>query len=105
MHIVRRTLMGASAVGLATMLATAAMTSLAAPAGAASVQPQIPQFAAAQSAATWVAGQQAPNGSIGASLSTTVNAILALAAAHVEHLRGKRSAVLRGGECQLVHHR
>ena len=84
MHIVRRTLMGASAVGLATMLATAAMTSLAAPAGAASVQPQIPQFAAAQSAATWVAGQQAPNGSIGASLSTTVNAILALAAAHVD---------------------
>ena len=60
------------------------MTSFAAPAGATSVQPQIPQFAAAQSAATWVAGQQAANGSIGGSLSTTVNAILALAAAHVD---------------------
>ena len=84
MHILRRTLMGASAVGLATLLSAATMTSFAAPAGAASVQPQIPQFAAAQSAATWVAGQQAANGSIGGSLSTTVNAILALAAAHVD---------------------
>ena len=83
-HILRRTLMGASAVGLATLLSAATMTSFAAPAGAASVQPQIPQFAAAQSAATWVAGQQAANGSIGGSLSTTVNAILALAAAHVD---------------------
>ena len=82
-HILRRTLMGASAVGLATLL-SAAMTSSATPAGAASVPPQIPQFAAAQSAATWVAGQQAANGSIGGSLSTTVNAILALAAAHVD---------------------
>ena len=84
MHIARRTLMGASALGLATALATATMTSLGAPAGAASVLPQIPQFGAAQSAATWVAGQQAPNGSIGGSLSATVNAILSLAAAHVD---------------------
>ena len=84
MHIVRRTLMGASAVGLATMLATAAMTSLAAPAGATSVQPQIPQFAAAQAAAAWLVGQQASDGSIGGSLSATVNGVLALAAAHVD---------------------
>jgi hypothetical protein len=83
-HILRRTLLGACAVGLATLLAAATMTSFAAPAGAASVQPQIPQFAAAQSAATWIAGQQAANGSIGSSLSTTVNGILALAAAHVD---------------------
>ncbi len=90
MHIIRRTLSGASAVGLATLLAAAIMTSFAAPAGAATVPPQIPQFAAAQSAASWIAGQQAANGGIGpapqplANLSTTVNAILALAAAHVD---------------------
>ncbi|MGD0746434.1 MAG: hypothetical protein ABSB68_01320 [Acidimicrobiales bacterium] len=84
MHIVRRTLMGASAVGLAAMLGTATLTSLAAPAGATSVQPEIPQFAAAQSAATWLVGQQASDGSIGGSLSSTVDAVLALAAAHVD---------------------
>ena len=56
------------------------------------MQPQIPQFAAAQSAATWVAGQQAPNGSIGGSLSTTVNAYPALAAAHVD-LSGANAAL------------
>ena len=61
-HILRRTLMGASAVGLATLLSAATMTSFAAPAGAASVPAPDPQFAAAQSAATWVAGQQAANG-------------------------------------------
>jgi hypothetical protein len=83
-HILRRTPLGAAAVGLATVLAAVTMTSFAAPAGAASAQPQIPQFAAAQSAATWIAGQQAADGSIGGSLSTTVNAILALAAAHVD---------------------
>ena len=47
-HIVRRTLMGASAVGLATLLSAAAMTSFAAPAGAAVGAAQIPQSAAAQ---------------------------------------------------------
>jgi hypothetical protein len=83
-HIVRRTLMGVSAVGLATTLATATMTGFAASASATPVQPQIPQVAVAESAATWVAGQQASNGSIGGSLSATVNAILALAAAHVD---------------------
>ncbi len=84
MHILRRTLPGASAVVLATLLAAATMTSFAGPAGAVSVRPQIPQFAAAQSAATWIAGQQAADGSIGGSLSTTVNAVLALTAAHVD---------------------
>jgi hypothetical protein len=83
-HIIRRTLMGASAIGLATLLTSAMLTSFAPPAGAASVPLQIPQFAAAQSAASWIAGQQAADGSIGGSLSTTVNAILALAAAHVD---------------------
>ena len=81
MHIIRRTLLGASAIGLATLLASATMTSVA---GAATVPPQIPQFAAAQSAANWIAGQQAADGSIGGSLSTTASAILALAAAHVD---------------------
>ena len=84
MHIIRRTLLGASTVGLAALLSAATVSSFAVPAGAASVQPQIPQFAVAQSAAAWIAGQQAANGSIGGSLSTTVNAILALAAAHVD---------------------
>jgi hypothetical protein len=83
-HNIRRTLMGDSAVGLATLLSAAVMTSFAAPAGAAAVQPQIPQFAAAQAAAMWIGGQQAADGSIGGSLSTTVNAVLALAAAHVD---------------------
>ena len=54
MHLIRRTLLGASAVGLATLLASATLMSLAAPAGAASAQPQIPQFAAAQAAAKWL---------------------------------------------------
>ena len=84
MHILRRTLMGVSGVGLATVLSGAAMTSWAAPASAATPPPQIPQFAAAQAAATWVAGQQATDGSIGGSLSTTANAILGLAATHVD---------------------
>ena len=86
MHIIRRTLLGVSTVGLAALLSGATVSSLATPAGAASATPppQIPQFAMAQSAATWVAGQQAANGSIGGSLSNTVNAILALAATHVD---------------------
>jgi len=81
-HILRRTLMGASAVGLATLLSAGAMTSFAVPAGAATVAPQIPQFAAARAAAKWIVTQQAANGSIGGSLSSTANGILALAAAH-----------------------
>ena len=81
-HIVRRTLMGASAVGLATLLSAATMTSFAAPAGAATVPPQIPQFAAAQSAATWIVGQQAANGEIGGSASNTAKRDPGLVAAH-----------------------
>ncbi len=91
MHIIRRTLMGASAVGLATLLSAATMTSFAAPAGAATVPPQIPQFAAAQSAATWIVGQQAADGEHRrAPLSTTANGILALAAAHATPRRPRR---------------
>jgi hypothetical protein len=82
MHIVRRTLMGASAVGLATLLSAATLTIFSAPAGAASVPPQIPQFAAAQAAAAWVVGQQAANGEVDGSLSETANAIQGLVAAH-----------------------
>ncbi|HEY5383955.1 MAG TPA: hypothetical protein VIJ56_01880, partial [Acidimicrobiales bacterium] len=82
MHLIRRTLLGASAVGLATLLTSATLLWLAAPAGAASAQPQIPQFAAAQAAAKWLVTQQAGDGSIGGALSATANGILALAAAH-----------------------
>ena len=82
MHLIRRTLLGASAVGLATLLASATLATSALPAGAASVQPQIPQVAAAQAAASWIVTQQAADGSIGGSLSATANGILALAAAH-----------------------
>ena len=82
MHIIRRTLLGASAVGLATLLVSATLATSALPAGAASVQPQIPQVAAAQAAANWIVTQQAADGSIGGSLSATANGILALAAAH-----------------------
>ncbi len=82
MHTIRRTLLGASAIALATLLVSAALTTSAVPAGAASAQPQIPQFTAAQAAAKWIEGQQAADGSIGGSLSFTANGILALAAAH-----------------------
>jgi hypothetical protein len=82
MHIIRRTLLGASAVGLATVLLSGALTTSAVPAGAAAVPPQIPQFTATQAAAKWIESQQAADGSIGGSLSFTANGILALAAAH-----------------------
>jgi hypothetical protein len=86
--IIRRTLLGASSVGFAVLLASATLPSFAAPAGAASAPPQIPQFAAARAAATWIAGQQNADGSIGTPatglLSTTANGILALAATHVD---------------------
>ncbi|HEX4433186.1 MAG TPA: hypothetical protein VH012_00055 [Acidimicrobiales bacterium] len=84
MPIIRRTLLGASSAGFAVLMASATLPFSVAPVGATTVPPQIPQFAAAQSAATWVAGQQAANGSIAGSLSTTVNGILALTAAHVD---------------------
>jgi Prenyltransferase and squalene oxidase repeat len=82
MHLIRRTLLGASAVGLATLLTSATLMSITAPVGAASVSPQIPQFAAAQAAANWIITQQAADGSISGSLSDTANGILALVAAH-----------------------
>jgi hypothetical protein len=90
--IIRRTLSGASSVGFAVLLASATLTSFPAAAGAASVQPQIPQFTAAQAAATWVAGQQAADGSIGGSASSTASGILALAAAHID-TSGARAAM------------
>jgi Prenyltransferase and squalene oxidase repeat len=82
MHFVRRTFLGASSVGLALLLVSATLMTAQAPAGAAPASPQIPQFAAAKAAANWLVTQQAADGSIGGSLSTTANAILALAAAH-----------------------
>jgi hypothetical protein len=81
-HILRRTLLGASAVGLAMLLVSAALTTSVLPAGAVSVQPQIPQVAVAQAAANWIVTQQAADGSIGGSPSATANGILALVAAH-----------------------
>ncbi len=82
MHIIRRTLLGASTARL--VMLTAATVSPPAAAGAAAGTTAILQFAVAQSAAAWIAGQQAANGSIGGTLSNTVNAILALSAAHVD---------------------
>jgi hypothetical protein len=79
--IIRRTLLGASSVGFAVLLASAMLTSFGT-AGASTTQPQIPQLAAAQAAAQWIITQQAADGSIGGSLSLTANGILALAAAH-----------------------
>ncbi len=84
MPSIRRTLTGASSVGFAVVLASATLLSSAPTASAATAPPQIPQFAAAQSAAKWIVGQQAADGSIGGSLSTTANGILALAAAQVD---------------------
>ena len=83
----------------------ATMTASAAPAGAASAQPQIPQFAAAQSAATWVAGQQAAE-----------RQHRRLSLDHGErhpgpgrrprrHGGGPGRIELRGGQCQFLHHR
>ena len=104
MHIVRRTLMGASAVGLATLLSAATMTSFAAPAGAATVPPQIPQVAAAQSAATWIVGQQAANGEIGGSLSTTVRRDPGPGGSARHQRRSTGRVELHGGQRQLLHH-
>ena len=79
--IIRRTLQGASAIGLATLLSAAALSSVPAPAGAAPVPSQIPQVAAAQAAAKWIVSQQATDGSIGGNASATASGLLALAAA------------------------
>ena len=87
MVIVQRHLRGASTIGLATFLGLAALTFSTASVAAAPPppsQPQIPQVHVARAAALWLAGKQAANGSIGGSLSNTVNAIAALAAADVD---------------------
>ena len=95
-HIVRRTLMGASAVGLAAVLATATMTSLGAPAAARcrrrcrrSLRPRV--------AAQWLGSQLTPQGTIDltpgtASLSATAGAVTALGATGVD-LPGARAGL------------
>ena len=94
-HILRRTLMGVSAIGLATVMA-AAMISLAAPAGAAA--PTLPQTAVAQSAARWLGTQLTPQGTIDdvtpgtADLSATAQTVIALGATGVD-LRGARAGL------------
>ena len=96
MHIVRRTLMGASAVGLATLLSAATMTSFAAPAGAAA--PTLPQTAAAQSAARWIGSQLTPQGTIDdvtpgtPDLSATAQAVIGLGAIGID-LTGARAGL------------
>ncbi len=95
MHILRRTLMGASAIGLATLLAIAAAPS-GAPAGA--VPPALPQTAAALGAARWLAGQLTPQGTIDdvtpgtADLSATAQTVIALGATGVD-LNGARAGL------------
>jgi Squalene-hopene cyclase C-terminal domain len=95
-HIVRRTLMGASAVGLATLLSAATMTSFATPAGA--VAPALPQTAAAQGAARWIGSQLAPQGTIDdvtpgiPDLSATVQAVIGLGATGID-LTGARAGL------------
>ncbi len=84
MTIVHRPLRGASTLCVATLLGLSALFfSTASAAATPPPPPQLPQVPVAQAAATWLAGQQAANGSIGGSLSNTVNAIAALAAANV----------------------
>jgi hypothetical protein len=86
MHIVRRTLHGASALGLATAIGVVGLIGFSGSAGASPALPQIPQVAAAQAASSWLVSQQAANGSIGASLSNTVNGLLSLAATNTQHV-------------------
>ena len=94
-HILRRTLMGASAVGLATVLASAAVIALATPAGA--VAPTLPQTAVAQRSGV-ARGQLTPQGTIDdvtpgtPDLSATVQAVLSLGAAGVD-LTGARAGL------------
>ena len=96
MHILRRTLMGASAVGLAGVVASAAVVSLATPTGA--VTPALPQTAVAQDAAQWLGGQLTPQGTIDdqnpgtADFSATAQAVLSLGASGVD-LTGARAGL------------
>ncbi len=95
MHIIRRTLMGAAAIGLATLLGIAA-TPFVAPAGA--VTPTLPQTTAAQGAAQWLAGQLTPQGTIDdvtpgtADLSATTQTVIALGVTGVD-LNGARAGL------------
>ncbi len=95
MHILRRTLIGASAIGLAAVLVIAASPS-GAPAGA--VPPTLPQATAALGAARWLAGQLTPQGTIDdvtpgtADLSATAQTVIALGATGVD-LNGARAGL------------
>ena len=94
-HILRRTLIGASAIGLAAVLVIAAIPS-GAPAGA--VPPTLPQATAALGAARWLAGQLTPQGTIDdvtpgtADLSATAQTVIALGATGVD-LNGARAGL------------
>ena len=95
-HIIRRTLLAVSTIGLATVLGSAVVTSLATPAGAA--PPTLPQTAAAQSAARWIGGQLTPQGTIDdvtpgtPDLSATAQAVIGLGATGVD-LTGARAGL------------
>ena len=102
MHLIRRTLLGASAVGLAIAVGIGHADNLALPAGAASVQPQIPQVAAAQAAANWIVTQQAADGSIGGSLSRDGKRHSG-SGRRARHRGRPVGVVLHGGQRQLVH--
>ena len=97
MHILRRTLMGASAVGLAGVLASATVIALATP-PAGAVAPTLPQTAVAQGAAQWLGSQLTPQGTIDdvtpgtPDLSATAQAALSLGASGVD-LTGARAAL------------
>ncbi len=88
MHIIRRHLVSASALGMLIILSSIG-AAWSAPAASATA-PTLPQTAAAQSAASWLGRQFTPGGFIPLSgsntpdYSTTVNSLLALAAANVD---------------------
>ncbi len=107
MHILRRTLMGASAVGLAGVLASATVIALATPAGA--VAPTLPQTAVAQGAARWLGSQLTPQGTIDdvtpgtPDLSATAQAVLSLGASGVDLTGARAALVVPQGELRDVH--
>ena len=95
MHILRRTLMGGSALSMAALLALA-VTPLAAPAGAAA--PTLPQTTVALTAAGWLGSQLTAQGTIDdvtpgtADLSATVQTVTTLGASGVD-LTGARAGL------------
>jgi IPT/TIG domain len=99
MHIIRRILLSASALGL---ILVGASAYVAGPAGA--VGPALPQPAVAQQAAEWLAGQLTAQGYIPganpgtANLSETVNTLLALGATSVD------PSGAQAGLTYLAHH-